>query len=56
MKCLKLWNTICWTNQTSVNSFIKFNNLTNTVKPQWLKHLWDHENLFETWVVPATEG
>ena len=22
-----------------------------TVKPQWLEHLWDHGNLFETWVV-----
>ena len=28
----------------------------DTVKPQWLKHLWDHGNLFETWVVRATEG
>ena len=26
------------------------------VKPQWLEHLWDHRNLFETWVVRATEG
>ena len=23
----------------------------NTVKPQWLEHLWDHGNLFEAWVV-----
>ena len=29
---------------------------SNTVEPQWLKHLWDHGNLFETWVVRATEG
>ena len=28
----------------------------STVKPQWLEHLWDHRNLFETWVVRATEG
>ena len=27
-----------------------------TVKPQWLKHLWDHGNSFETSVVRATEG
>ena len=27
-----------------------------TVEPQWLKHLWDHGNSFETWVVRATEG
>ena len=27
-----------------------------TVKPQWLEHLWDHENLFVKWVVRATEG
>ena len=25
-------------------------------KPQWLKHLWDHGNLFETLVVQANEG
>ena len=28
----------------------------NTVKSQWLEHLWDHVNSFETWVVRATEG
>ena len=28
----------------------------NTVEPQWLEHLWDHGNSFETWVVRATEG
>ena len=27
-----------------------------TVELQWLKHLWDHENLFETGVVRANEG
>ena len=27
-----------------------------TVERQWLEHLWDHGNLFETWVVRATEG
>ena len=27
-----------------------------TVETQWLEHLWDHGNLFETWVVRATEG
>ena len=27
-----------------------------TVEPQWLEHLWDHGNSFETWVVRATEG
>ena len=27
-----------------------------TVELQWLEHLWDHGNLFETWVVRATEG
>ena len=27
-----------------------------TVKPQWLESLWDHENLFEIWVVRAIEG
>ena len=28
----------------------------NTVELQWLEHLWDHGNSFETWVVRATEG
>ena len=27
-----------------------------TVEPQWLEHLWDHGNSFETWVVRATDG
>ena len=27
-----------------------------TFKLQWLEHLWDHGNLFETWVVWVTEG
>ena len=26
-----------------------------TVELQWLEHLWDHENLFETRVVRANE-
>ena len=26
------------------------------MEPQWLKHLWDSGNLFETWVVRTTEG
>ena len=28
----------------------------NTVELQWLEHLWDHENEFETGVVRANEG
>ena len=28
----------------------------STVEPQWLEHVWDHGNSFETWVVRATEG
>ena len=28
----------------------------NTVKLQWLEHLWDYENYFETGVVRANEG
>ena len=27
-----------------------------TVEPQWLEHLWDHENLFEAGAVRANEG
>ena len=26
------------------------------VELQWLEHVWDHGNLFETWVVRASEG
>ena len=26
-----------------------------TVELQWLRHLWNHENVFETGVVQATE-
>ena len=28
----------------------------DTVELQWLEHLWDHGNLFETGVVRANEG
>ena len=28
---------------------------TYTVELQWLEHLWDHENLFQTGVVRAIE-
>ena len=27
----------------------------NTVELQWLEHLWNHENMFETGVVRANE-
>ena len=27
-----------------------------TVELQWLEHLWNHENIFETGVVRANEG
>ena len=27
-----------------------------TVELRWLEPLWDHENLFEIWVVRAIEG
>ena len=29
--------------------------IPNTVELQWLKHLWDYENLFEIGVVRASE-
>ena len=31
-------------------------NKLTAMELQWLKHLWDHENLFETGVVRASEG
>ena len=42
--------------QTLLWCFTCKQNVENTVELQWLKHHWDHENLFETWVVRATEG
>ena len=30
--------------------------IPGTVKLHWLKHLWDHENQFETGIVRASEG
>ena len=27
----------------------------NTVELQWLEHLWNHENKFETWIIRAKE-
>ena len=32
------------------------NEIKYIVKLQWLEHLWDHGNLFEIWVVRATES
>ena len=29
--------------------------LPYTVEPQWLEHLWNHENMFETVVVRANK-
>ena len=29
--------------------------LLNIVEVQWLEHLWNHENMFETGVVRASE-
>ena len=36
--------------------FLSHIHLQYTVEPQWLEHLWDQGNSFETWVVRATEG
>ena len=32
-----------------------FNVTVNTVELQWLEHIWDHENMFKTGVVRASE-
>ena len=32
-----------------------FVEIINTVELQWLEHLWNHENMFETGVVRANE-
>ena len=34
---------------------ISFDHCLSTVELQWLEHVWDHENMFETWVVRAKE-
>ena len=36
--------------------YVHINTFILTVEPQWLEHLLDHGNSFETWVVRATEG
>ena len=36
--------------------FFFFFFFSNTVKSQWLEQLWDHGNLFETWIIRDTEG
>ena len=28
----------------------------HTVELHWLEHLWDHGNLFQIWIVRATES
>ena len=38
-----------------INSW-SYNNPQYTVELQWLEHLWDYENLFETGVVRTIEG
>ena len=44
----------------SANNFFLYSVLSklfyiNTVELQWLEHLWNHENMFETGVVRASE-
>ena len=41
------YNIIMYTQHTQIFTI---------VEPQWLEHLWDHGNSFETLVVRATEG
>ena len=36
-------------------NYLLFNPQHTTVELQWLKHLWNHENMFETRVVRANE-
>ena len=50
---VKRWRTISWVYPVPL---IEHSNDLTTVKLQWLVHLWDHGNLFETWVVRATRG
>ena len=55
-----------WTNNNIGSHYIKVQYFfypplghwahSSTVELQWLEHLWDHGNLFETRVVRATEG
>ena len=53
MNCLS--GSMLFVNSTTC-TFISDTLSANTVKLQWLEHLWDHENLFETGVVQATES
>ena len=45
------------TNHTMIRigSFVGDGERRNTVELQWLKHLWNHENTFQTGVLQANE-
>ena len=39
----------------TLHVFLKNKEINNAVELQWLEHLWDYENLFETGIVRPTE-
>ena len=39
----------------AIEVLLYINDLCQNTELQWLKHLWDHENMFETGVVRASE-
>ena len=51
MGCLIWSNAVCKLNYICTCIFV----LLHTVELQWLEHLWDYENVFETGVVRANE-
>ena len=57
---LILEHKFIWTQDIFVTTYyiasLELIYMTNTVERQWLEHLWEHENLFETGVVRAIDG
>ena len=55
-----MWAMICAVRSGLILPAYRIDRLYNIciyiVKPQWLEHLWDHGNSFETWLVRAAEG
>ena len=45
------WMQTLASSQTLASAMVR-----NTVELEWLEHLWDYENLFETAIVRANKG
>ena len=53
--CVGAWLVFSFTVLVCHYAMLFFHVYTCTVEPQWLEHIWNHENMFETGVVRANE-